>query len=138
VAAWRRRALESFPQLRRDLRRRDYTVYLLFFDLKPMMRAALDAGDTALLRRVFDFAEWCNRQTAKDLWNAAGVAFYEHVFDFRRRPQEVVPWLSPRIIDDCWQLWEPWLSRPEQEELRGMLDARRKTLTRGHVRPRPR
>ena len=105
MAVWRRRALELFPQLRRDLQSRDYSVYLLFFDLKPMLRVAHDADDTEELRRIYGFAEWCSRQTAKDLWNAAGVAFYEHLFDYPEYSERVIPWLSPRVVYYHWSLW---------------------------------
>ena len=96
MAAWRRRALELFPQLRQELTGRDYSVYLLFFELKPMLTGAFDVDDEILVRRIFNFAEWCSRQTAWELWNAAGVAFYEHVFDEPQYSDRVIPWLSPR------------------------------------------
>jgi len=35
-----------FPDLRRELTRRGYSVYSLFFDLKPLLREAFDCGDT--------------------------------------------------------------------------------------------
>jgi hypothetical protein len=91
MAAWRRRALELFPQLRRDLQSRDYSVYSLFFELKPMLRTAHDSGDNELLRCIYGFAEWCSQQTAKELWNAAGVAFYEHLFDYPDYSERIIP-----------------------------------------------
>src|SRR5437764_3802833 len=110
MAAWRRRALELFPQLRQPLQRRDYSIYMLYFDLLPMVREAHDADDTALLRQIYGFAAWCLEQKAKDLSNAAGVAFYEHLFDDRRYGKQVIPWLAPGILDTCWPLWEARLS----------------------------
>ena len=43
MAAWRRRALELFPQLRAELQQPDYSIYMLFFDLLPTVREAHDA-----------------------------------------------------------------------------------------------
>jgi hypothetical protein len=126
MAVWRRRALEHFPELRRELTGRDYSVYLLFFDLKPMLRAAFDAGDDGLLRRIFGFAEWCSRQTAKELWNAAGVAFYEHLFDYPQYSERVIPWLSPRIVFTHWQLWEAMVDPAEWSRLRSLLEGKRR------------
>jgi hypothetical protein len=106
VAVWRRRALELFPELHLELNDRDYSVYSLFVDLKPLLRKAHDWEDVELLRRIYDFAEWCSRQTAKDLWNAAGVSFYEHLFDYPAYSARVIPWLSPLVVYTHWSLWE--------------------------------
>ena len=39
--------------------------------------------------------------------NAAGVAFYEHLFDGRQDGwAEVIPWLSPFVVRQNWGLWE--------------------------------
>ena len=46
MAAWRRRALEHFPQLRAELQDSDYSIYMLFFDLLPVVREAHDAADS--------------------------------------------------------------------------------------------
>src|SRR5689334_17549476 len=59
MAAWRRRALELFPQLREELQQRDYSIYMLYFDLLPMVREAHNADDTELLSRIYGFAAWC-------------------------------------------------------------------------------
>ena len=125
MAAWRRRALELFPQLRRELNDREYTVYLLFFDLKPLLREAHDAGDTELLRRIYGLAEWCSQQSAKDLWNAAGVAFYEHLFDYPAYSERVIPWLSPRVVSTHWGLWEAMVSPDEWARVRPLLEGKR-------------
>jgi hypothetical protein len=75
------------------------------------------------------FAEWCAEQKAKDLWNAAGVAFYEHLFDSHRSLwPEFVRWLSPRVVEDCMGLWEWRLSEKELAEVRRLLAERRKPL----------
>jgi hypothetical protein len=125
MSAWRRRALELFPQLCEELHRRDYSIYMLYFDLLPMVRDAHDAADADLARRIYGFAEWCFEQTAKDLWNAAGVAFYEHLFDEKRYWRHVIPWLSPRVLKGCWTLWEARLTAEELAELRKLIENRR-------------
>jgi hypothetical protein len=125
MAAWRRRALELFPDLRRDLTGSDYSVYMLFFDLKPQLRDALARNDTALVRRIFDFAEWCADQTAQKLWNAAGVAFYEHLFDYPEYSERMLPWLSPTVVYTHWNLWEAMVSRDEWARVAPCLEAKR-------------
>jgi hypothetical protein len=74
-------------------------------------------------------AEWCSAQRAKDLWNSAGVGFYEHLFDSHRSLwPEMVRWLSPRVVDDCMGLWELRLSEADMAEVRRLFAERRKPL----------
>jgi hypothetical protein len=121
--------LTWFPDLRREAERPDFTVYSAFFDLLPRVREAHQAGDAETLRRVYGFAEWCAEQKAKDLWNAAGVAFYEHLFDSHRSLwPEFVRWLSPRVVADCMGLWEWRLSAEDLAEVRRLLAECRKPL----------
>lgn len=132
MATWRRKVLALFPDLRLDVQRPDFSIYMVFFDLLPRVREAHQDGDIETLRRVYGFAEWCFEQKkAKDLWNAAGVAFYEHLFDSHRSLwPEFVRWLSPRVIEGCWGLWEWRLSEKELAEVRQLIDDCRKPLFR--------
>jgi hypothetical protein len=114
VSAWRRKALEAFPHLRHDLQRRTYSIYHLFFDLLPLARNAHEAQDAEALRHIHGFAIWCMRQRDKELWNPAGVAFYEHLFDVAELDWAgIIPWIPPDVERDCWPLWEFRL-RPEK------------------------
>lgn len=123
MANWRRKALALFPEMRHDVQRPDFSIYMVFFDLLPMCREAHKSGDVETLRRIYGFAEWCFEQEAEDMWNAAGVAFYEHLFDGHHSLWEaIVQWLSPRVIEDCWGLWERRLSAQELEELRSLIE----------------
>lgn len=126
MSTWRRKALGLFPELRLDLQRPDFTVYMLFFELLPTSREAHKAGDFQRLRRIYGFAEWCSEKRAKDLWNAAGVAFYEHLFDdhpsLRR---DIVRWLSPKVVAAVWGLWEPRLSVEDLADVKRLLAERR-------------
>ncbi|HEX5444517.1 MAG TPA: hypothetical protein VFW87_11830 [Pirellulales bacterium] len=126
MATWRRKALALFPDLRRDLQRPDFSVYMLFFELLPNVRQAHQEGDADALRRIHGFAAWCAEQNAKDLWNAAGVAFYEHLFDSHRSLWgEFVRWLPPRVLADCRALWEARLSVEDLAEIRRLVAERR-------------
>jgi hypothetical protein len=79
---------------------------------------------------MFGFAEWCAEQSAKDLWNAAGVCFYEHLFDGRnwQHRAEVVKWLSPRVISDCHELWQNWLTAEKFAEVQQLIRERSQCL----------
>lgn len=106
---WRRKALEAFPELRRELNDKHEigSIYALWSELRPMVRKAHQEGDEDRLTRIYDFALWCYRQKAKDLWNSAGVGFYEHVLDV---PGGLLPDVLARLRDDViadvWGLWE--------------------------------
>lgn len=127
MANWRRKVLSLFPEMRRDAERPDFTVYMVFFDLLPRVRSAHDDADEETLRRIYGFAEWCSEQKAKDLWNAAGVAFYEHLFDSHQRIwSDVVQWLSPYVVENVWGLWEWRLNADTLEHVRRLFAERRR------------
>ena len=72
--------------------------------------------------RIYEFAEWCFEQRTKDLWNAAGVAFYEHLFDSHHSLwPEFVRWMSPPVIEGCCGLWEARLSIEEMTVMRRLI-----------------
>ena len=108
MSTWRRKALELFPDLRPEIEAPDTTIHEIFFELLPRCRAAHDRDDASELKKIYGFAEWCASQKTKDLWNAAGVAFYEHLADSNRTLEAV-----PR-----------WVKRPIFEEIAGLLEAR--------------
>lgn len=106
MSVWRRKAADLFPELKRDLNDKEFTIYMLFTDLGAWTREAHEADDNDRLRSIYGFAEWCLSQKAKDLWNAAGVSFYEHLVDVPRLWPKVVPWLSRKVIEQVRSLWE--------------------------------
>ena len=129
MANWRRKVLALFPGLRHDVQRPDFSISMVFFDLLPRVRVAHQDGDPEMLRRIYGFAEWCFEQKAKDLWNAAGVAFYEHLFDSHRSLwPEFVRRLSPRVVEGCMGVWGWRLSEEELAEGRRLLAECRKPL----------
>jgi hypothetical protein len=78
---------------------------MFFFDVLPFVLGAHRSGDGDALRRGYGFAEWCFRHGG-ELENAAGVAFYEHLFDEWDVHDDVVRWLDPGIARACWPLLE--------------------------------
>lgn len=106
MATWRRRALELFPDLRPELNRPDYTIYGLFRDLSSSVGEAHRAHDDDRLAKIYGFAAWSARQRSAPLWNAAGVSFYEHVFDEPRLADAVAPWLPTGVRVQHLGLWE--------------------------------
>ena len=104
MAVWRRKAFALFPELQTDSQGWT-TSYQCFFDLLPLALKAHKCRDDNLLSRIYGFAEWCLRSKSKDLWNSAGTCFYESIFDEPNLWQEVLPWLSPYVVENCLSLW---------------------------------
>ena len=123
MASWRRRAIEQFPTLRDELNGKQYTIYQLFADLLVEVREAHRANDSARLSTVYDFAEWCARQRAKPLWNAAGVSFYEHLFREPWMRDAAAAWLPADIRSDCLGLWELSLAPADFAQVKRILAA---------------
>ncbi len=121
MATWRRRALELFPELQSELNRPDYTINLLFVDLLSAAGSAHRAHDDDRLENIYGFAEWCARQPSKALWNPAGVAFYEHVFDEPRLSEAVAGWLPADIRAKHLGLWEARLEAEAFAQVRKVL-----------------
>jgi hypothetical protein len=121
--------LDLFPGLRQSFQEPRTTVYTVFF-LLPHVGDVIASGDRRLLRNMFGFAEWCAEQSAEDLWNAAGVCFYEHLFDGGNwaHRAEVVKWLSPRVIADCRELWQHWLPPEKFAEVQRLIRERSERL----------
>lgn len=123
MSAWRRKALALFPEDRREIEDPRTSIYLVFMlHALPAVRAEHDAGTSDRLPALYGFAEWCLRQKAKDIWNAAGVSFYEHVFDGPKADwSRVVPWLSQYAVDNCAGLWEWRLGANDYNRVRELL-----------------
>jgi hypothetical protein len=117
MSVWRRKALALFPELKDSLHARGYSVYQLYFDLLPLERAAHGRGDHEMLRRIYGFAEWCLSQSAKELWNSAGVCFYEHLLDEPDLWESVIPWLSPEVVPKVGGLWQARLGEKRYQQV---------------------
>jgi hypothetical protein len=121
MATWRKMALELFPDLRSSLEAPGTTVMLVFFELGSEAVRAHRADDVARLRAIYSFAERCARQPSKELWNAAGVGFYEHVFDEPTIREKVAAWLPDGIRAEMAGLWEHRLAPADFAAVKSML-----------------
>jgi hypothetical protein len=122
MAAWRRKALETFPELRRELSdaQEVYSAYALWFELLPLARRAHREENADFLHRIYSFAEWCHRQTGQ-LSNAVAVSFYEHLFDERWMRPLVRPWLTAEIVREIRPLWEARLAPEDMRDVAELL-----------------
>jgi hypothetical protein len=140
MAAWRREALAAFPELDTELNdaHQMFSVYQLWFTLKPLHDGALRVGDEDFLARVYAYAEWC-RRASPELHNAVVVCFYEHLVDGRHETwwARWLPRLSDAVIADVWPEWQERLKPDELGRLRKMLREQRRTVPGAPRRDRP-
>ena len=130
MSVWRRKAIESFPELRRELNDRHEidTVYGLWIEyLFPLWSDAHRYGNDDKLNRIYRYADWCFQQRSEDLMNSAGVCFYEHVLDHGGW-ERVLARLSNATIADVWGLWELRLSDAEMAALRKLLREQKRSV----------
>jgi hypothetical protein len=118
MSAWRRKALELFPDLRNDIEAPDASVMGLFFELLPRCRDAHGRNDSAELKRIYGFADWCASQKATELWNAAGVGFYEHLADSKQTFDAIPLWVRKQVFEDIAGLLEAKVGTERVAELR--------------------
>lgn len=118
MSAWRRKVIEFFPDLRQEIESQELTIHQVFFELLPRCREAHDRGDTAELKRIYEFADWCASQKAKDLWNAAGVAFYEHLADSKQTLEAMPKWVRRSVFENIAGLLEERVGPQRVAELR--------------------
>ena len=118
MSAWRRKALELFPDLRNEIQHGDTTIYGVFFELLPRCCQAHRQNDEEELRKIYDYAQWCFKSRSKDLWNAAGVAFYEHLGDHSETRKEMNKWVEPEIFESISGLLEFMMGQKNFAELK--------------------
>ena len=133
---WRARALASFPELREELEDEDdiFSIYTLFGELDSLLASAHRDGDDDALRRIYGYASWAREQPDGDIQNAAGVSFYEHLFDERWMRPLVIPWINTAIVREYMGLWELMLSEADLEEVRQLLQRARLLHRKGQSR----
>ncbi len=57
---------------------------------------------------------------SRDIWNAIGVAFYEHLCDDRSLIPDIAPWVSPEALEDTGALMQ---QRAGSDNFRLLLEA---------------
>ena len=105
MSAWRKKAIDCAPELREEFEKSDTNLYKVFAELMPILKAAHMSRDLERLEKIYDFAEWCFRQKDKNLWNAAGVSFYEHLGD----------------TDETFSVFTTWIKKELYADIRGLL-----------------
>ena len=128
MSAWRRKLVVLFPEHSRDIEN-NFSIYEFYFDFLPLTHEAHEKNDKEFLEKIYGFSEWCSNQKSKELWNPAAVAFYEHLFDIKKVYwQEIIPWLSDKVIEKHKILWEVRLDDEQFIELVKLLNKRSNSI----------
>lgn len=97
MSTWRKKAIECLPKFKKEFEKRDTSIYDVFMELLPATVVAHNKSDIAQLQKNYDFAAWCFTQKTKELWNAAGVCFYEHLGDAEETWASMPQWVNSDI-----------------------------------------
>ena len=115
MAKWRQKLIELFPAHRADWED-EVGVYSAFHVLlDDIMLPAYQAGNTGDIALAFEFAEWCVGEN--ELWNAAGVAFYEHLPDHTQTRADLPNRISRDVYPKIRSLLEAKLTPKELRDL---------------------
>jgi hypothetical protein len=131
MSSWRRKAIALFPELTSDLNAVGMKPFDFFMELEEMAISAHASGDVATLRRVHGFAEWCLHHPG-ELWDRAGISFYENLFDAVTW-EKIVPWLSPFVVGEIKKTWALGVNGEKIGEFDRMVEMRREFYYREHV-----
>jgi hypothetical protein len=104
MSVWRQKAIACLPESKEELEQPDSTIYDVFLDLLPAVVSAHKEKNMARLALLYDFAEWCYSQEKKELWNAAGVGFYEHLGDQKETRESIGQWVKYDIYKEIREL----------------------------------
>ena len=135
---WRELAVQLFPERKGVYEDPNERVWFVLFDLHDSVVAAHEANDIDMLRKIYTFAEWCHSQKESnpEIWEAAYMAFYEHLVEDRATYAAIPEWLPPAVFEDVLPEFEDRLDNKEKypgdrpgtfEELLQMYDAVRGT-----------
>lgn len=116
MSTWRRKAIETLPDMTREFEHPKTTVYQVLFEMLARVEQ-LNLHTEEELQRIFDYALWCHTQRNYEIKNAVGVAFYEHLADEPITQEQIINRLPPNVFEDCKGLFELRLSSEEFREL---------------------
>jgi hypothetical protein len=117
MSIWRRKAIEVIPELKQEFEQPETSIYMVFAEILPKLVEAHQTGSVDRIKNIHLFAKWCFRQKAKDLWNSAGVSFYEHLGDHEETRTTMNKWVSHDVYIDIRSLLQARLSEEKLREI---------------------
>lgn len=117
MSVWRRKAIECLPDFKIEFEKPGTSVRDVFVEMLPAVIKAHRENDRVKLAQIYGFAEWCFQQKEKELWNAAGVCFYEHLGDYEETVEGFWQWVKPDIYSEIRGLLELRLQETKVQAL---------------------
>ncbi len=117
MSVWRQKAIQCLPENRVEFENPNTSIYEVFSELLHAIIEAHKNNNTDRLQLIYGFADWCFKQNAKELWNAAGVSFYEHLYDYKETRESFTKWIKKDIYRDVRVLLELSVNKTELEKL---------------------
>lgn len=122
MSAWRHRAYELFPEFGEDvLHRFRASPNNLAERLLAIAVAAHERSDMESLRRIYGYVNWCRNQ-GDHLASSMDLVFYRRLMRFRSLWELIASWLSPDVVEECWETWKADLSLDEVSHLRSLIE----------------
>lgn len=97
MSTWRRKAIECLPDYKKEFEDPNTSTYTVLSEILCATIKAHRETDEIKLKQFYGFAEWCFKQKDQNLWNAAGVSFYEHLGDNKETFLAMPKWISKEI-----------------------------------------
>jgi hypothetical protein len=88
-------------------------------------------NDEQFLVNAYAFAHWCVAHPDRDLWNSAGVCFFERLFD-DMPADEVAPWIASDAFAEISPLLEARFGAERARKIRKRFEARKETVERNY------
>lgn len=80
MSAWRRKAIEALPEMKKTVDAA-WSPMALWIELRGAFETTVERGDMAMARRIMDFARYCLGARDNDVATAAALGFIEHLHD---------------------------------------------------------
>jgi hypothetical protein len=108
MSLWRREAIERFPELCREIANAE-NITMVWFELwyhlfEPAYQK--DPSDTAMIARIYGYADWSLGHRSSDVLTSAIVSFYEHLPNHNQMRRDMPRWISQETCDMLWFAWE--------------------------------
>ena|ERR1035438_9320946 len=123
MPSWREKATQMFPELASVIRDAE-NPYSLWSDLLDTFNCAYGPPrDESLIKRVYEYADWCNDQpqgkTAEDdLTTCVAVSFYEHIPQHPDARADMPRWFTLEDLLGMGKLFRYHISDAEFEALK--------------------
>lgn len=120
MAAWRRHAIELFPDYADFLHDKNENLAQFFMEID--IDAAIEHDDQEFLAKVFGYAEWCLRKCYKDLGDLVIAFFYKPIFTSHKEYRhKTLKWISPWVLERISWYLEAKLDAEEMDKAKKII-----------------